>query len=294
MNEQAKLSLERARTAAGAGAVDEARAAYANAAVVDPEDPSLWSEQGIFLLDVARDPEAAIVAFRQSLAIRRTYADHYNLGNALLAVGRMEAALEEYDASIECKQDYAEAWTNRGIVLFNLTRHEQSRDSFERALEVNPRLANAWRCLRILLEELDENEAAVEASRHFAEIVENDGEAWLKYAAGAGKLLDEQVVRHEVEGPEERILAAVERALDLPLAPESRRWALVERIRRLQRLAHGRQSMARALNVPGLEVLRTVQRYREAAEQAAREVPDDPWLAEQLEDARELAGVRSE
>lgn len=87
----------------------------------------------------------------------------------------------------------------------------------------------------------------------------------------------DRFIESEPGGFEDRIIDAVERALALGVTdPQELRWAWSQKLHRLQRVAHASG--------------RTLARYLEAAETAAQLFPDDPWFAETLDDARELAG----
>jgi hypothetical protein len=63
-------------------------------------------------------------------------------------------------------------------------------------------------------------------------------------------------------------------------------WCWAERLVRLQRIAHGRQSARRA-GVP-IEDDAAIRRYCAAAEAGARLYPADQWFADMLADAQLL------
>ncbi len=106
--------------------------------------PSDFSLAYDLAYEYAMANNAKVVAHTDSLIKKRTpeiekayftrglyYA---NTGNALLA-------LKEYDASIKSNYNFADAWLEKGILLFNQKRFEDAQLNFERALKVAP--ANA-------------------------------------------------------------------------------------------------------------------------------------------------------
>lgn len=200
INENARRAFARARAAEAAGDLNAARDAYDDVVAADPNAVGAWSTRGIFLMDVVGDHEAAAESFRRSVAVEPNYPDFYNLGNALLALGKMPEALQAFEESIGCNDQYAEAWVNRGIALFTMDRAEEARPSFERAIAVDPKLVNAYRCYSTVLDHLDEPQAAADASHKVAELLDTDGEAWVHFASKAGDILDSHVIDHEPGG----------------------------------------------------------------------------------------------
>ncbi|MBI4203860.1 MAG: tetratricopeptide repeat protein [Betaproteobacteria bacterium] len=88
--------------------------------------------------------EAALELIGRALKLNRSSAAaHLNMGNALLALQRLEEALASYDRALALKHDYADALNNRGAVLLDLKRPEDALKSFERALQLKPDYANA-------------------------------------------------------------------------------------------------------------------------------------------------------
>lgn len=283
MNDAGRAALERARQAEAAGAIDEAAAAYDELVAVDPEEVGAWSVRGLFLERQRRYVDAA-ESFRRSTRIKPTYCDHYNAGNMLQALGRNDEALVEYDAAIACDAAQAEAWCNRGISMFALGRTDQARTSFDRAIAIDVNLVNAYRCKAVLLQKLNDK-GAVAARRRVCELAPSAA-AYIDLANALRHNLGPQILS-EPAGIEEQIVDAVERALAYPCDDKQRVWSLAERLVRLQRIAHGRQSARRA----GLPVdeAPAIVRYLEAAEASAPLYPDDEWFAEKLGDAQLLA-----
>jgi tetratricopeptide (TPR) repeat protein len=282
VNDAGRAAYERAKRAEAAGALDEASAAYDELVTVDANDIGAWSVRGLFLERMGRYADAC-ESFRRSTRIRATYADHYNAGNMLHALGRNDEALVEYDAAVKCDPLQAEGWCNRGIALFALGRDDEARTSFDRALSRDDKLVNAYRCKAVLLQKLGDKGAA-NARRKVTELAPSaaafiDLANALRHGLGA-------VVYWEPNGIEEQIVTACERALEFPCDPKQSVWCRAELIVRLQRIAHGRQSARRA-GLP-IEDAPAIKRYLAAAELAFDLYSGDKWFEEKLEDAQLL------
>jgi tetratricopeptide (TPR) repeat protein len=67
---------------------------------------------------------------------------------------RLDEALTSYDRAIELKSDYAEAYSNRGIVLKELKRLDEALTSYDRAIEFKRDYAEAYwnKSLALLLQ----------------------------------------------------------------------------------------------------------------------------------------------
>jgi Flp pilus assembly protein TadD len=61
-----------------------------------------------------------------------------NLGSVYLLGGRVEAAIEQFEAAIRARPDYAPAYGNLGVAYAQLGRTADARRMFERLLELSP------------------------------------------------------------------------------------------------------------------------------------------------------------
>jgi tetratricopeptide (TPR) repeat protein len=78
---------------------------------------------------------------------------HNNLGHALGALGKPEAAAIALQRAIEHKPDYADALCNFGLALANLERFDEAEAKYQQAIRANPRHAGTYNNLGILLKE---------------------------------------------------------------------------------------------------------------------------------------------
>ncbi|XRB08802.1 peroxisome biogenesis protein 5 [Pycnococcus provasolii] len=124
-----------------------AREAFERASQIQP-DPDVFAALGV-LCNLTRDHDAAVGAFRQSLALK---PDDYSLWNKLgatLANGqRSEEAIAAYQKALETKPNYVRAWANLGISYSNVGKHVEACRCYARSLIMNPRAPNVWGYMR--------------------------------------------------------------------------------------------------------------------------------------------------
>jgi Flp pilus assembly protein TadD len=108
----------------------------------------------------------AIRLYELVLSLRPELTDlHNNLGHALLAQGRPEAAVAAFARAIDLKPNNPEALCNWGLALAELQRFDAAEAKYLQAIAVNPRFAGAYNNLGLLLKErgrLTEARAAFE------------------------------------------------------------------------------------------------------------------------------------
>ncbi len=79
----------------------------------------------------------------------------------LFQSGELADALATFDVIIALKPDFAEAHSNRGIVLQMLGRYEEALVSFNKSTEINPAYPNAYYNSGVVLQELGRYEEAL-------------------------------------------------------------------------------------------------------------------------------------
>lgn len=106
--------------------------------------------------------EAAIESYDQALSVAPGDAGvHYNRGNALFDLHRYEAAIESYGRAIACQPDHWAAHNNRGLALWCIHQHEAAIASYDRAIEINPENADAYAYRGAALRDLLQYETAI-------------------------------------------------------------------------------------------------------------------------------------
>ena len=113
---------------------------------------------------------------QQVVAARPHFADAFHLlGLAQSSLGKVDAALANYDRAIGLRPDFARAHHNRGILLEKIGRYHEALASYDRALSVRPDFAmalsnrgNVLHHLRRLPEALESYGRAVQLQPDFA------------------------------------------------------------------------------------------------------------------------------
>jgi len=105
---------------------------------------------------------AAMAQWEQALRIRPDYAGVYlSLGNALLDAGKVNEAKTRYEQALYFRPHYAEAHNNLGVALMRLGRVPEAIAHFREALRINPDFVEAHFSLGSALEQSGKiNEAA--------------------------------------------------------------------------------------------------------------------------------------
>lgn len=115
----------------------------AQAIAVKPDFAEAHYNLGNALLSLGRAGEA-LASFDRALQLTpRDPQYHFERGNALKDLGRLDEALSSYDAAIRLSPGYAEAHNNRGIALKDSGRPAEALASYDRALSLRPRYAEA-------------------------------------------------------------------------------------------------------------------------------------------------------
>lgn len=136
----------------------------------DPE-PKDWLIEGCRLYDADRLREA-LDAFRLAAMASPNSADvHFQIGECLYRLGRIEPALERYYAAVEHDADFLEAWTQIGCLHRELGDPATARVSFETALKLLPEYPDAHFHLAETLYDLGE---IMEARVHWDEYLQHD------------------------------------------------------------------------------------------------------------------------
>ena len=141
----------------------EAVNANQTAVALSPQDAEAHYNFGNTLKELGRLDEAE-ASYTQTIALQPDYAEaHSNLGNTLQELGRLDEAEATFRQVIALKPNYTEAHSNLGNTLQELGRLDQAEASFRKAIALKPDFADAHYNLGNTLKEigrLDEAEAS--------------------------------------------------------------------------------------------------------------------------------------
>ncbi len=86
-----------------------------------------------------------------------------NLGNIFEKQGKLDAAVEHYQKTLQLKPDYAEAYYNLGNVFQRQGKLEAAVESYQQALKIKPEIAQAHSNLGIVFQKQGQLRAAIES-----------------------------------------------------------------------------------------------------------------------------------
>jgi tetratricopeptide (TPR) repeat protein len=90
----------------------------------------------------AGDYIRAVEVYSAALTLQPNSPDVFNArGNAYLAMGKTESALQDYDKAVELNSSFAEAYYNRGRARTETGDYEAALSDFSRVAATDPRLA---------------------------------------------------------------------------------------------------------------------------------------------------------
>jgi eukaryotic-like serine/threonine-protein kinase len=87
---------------------------------------------------------------------------YYNEGNALLDAGEYEQAVSAFEQALTNRENFAQAWTNKGFAQGKLGNHLEKFSSCVQATDVAPDFAEAWNCRGLARFDLQQYERALQ------------------------------------------------------------------------------------------------------------------------------------
>ncbi len=143
----------------------EAAASYERATALRPAYAEAHANLGSVYRRLGRLDEA-VAACRRALALRPAYPIALNtLGNALAAQGDLDAAAEAFTGALALKPDYAEACHNLGMARRGQGRLDEAAAAYARALALKPDVAEWLNNLGATLLDLGRDDEAQAALR---------------------------------------------------------------------------------------------------------------------------------
>ena len=120
------------------GELAEAVNGYGQALRLDPSLPDIYNNLGVALRALGKR-EAAVACYRRSLALKSDSAGTFtNLGNVLREIGRLEIAAASHRRAVELSPESAETHYNLGLVLRDMGEIDGALEAFAKTLEINP------------------------------------------------------------------------------------------------------------------------------------------------------------
>ncbi len=167
-----------------------------------PGDAEAHYNLGNTLLMMGRLNEAE-ASYRRALRIKPDDADiHFNLGNTLRDQGRQEQAVASYLKALQIRPDHAEVYGNLGNILQELGRLDQAEANYRRALQIKPDYAIAHYNLGNILHEIARLDEAEASYRQALQIQPDNADALVNL----GKVLQEKDQPDEAEASFQKAL----------------------------------------------------------------------------------------
>jgi tetratricopeptide (TPR) repeat protein len=85
------------------------------------------------------------------------------IAHAYFKLGKYSDAIAKCDKALEIAPDYAEAWSNKGVILYNLGEYDKAIMSYDKAIEINPNDDYAWYNRGLALDDLGMNKEAIKS-----------------------------------------------------------------------------------------------------------------------------------
>ena len=163
-----------------------------------------WSNKGLSLLALERLEEAIECCDRALDIDPRLAMAWSNKGTSLANLGRHEEAIECCDRALDINPGLSQVWYNKGTTLIALGRHAEAIECYDRALNIDPGYAEAWNNKGNILADLGRHEEAIKCHDRALDINPGNAKAWF----------NKGISLSDLEGPEEA-LECCDRALDI-------------------------------------------------------------------------------
>lgn len=135
---QAQAALNQGTSGWSQGDMDLAETGFAQAALLDPGNPSAHGNLGVVLRRKGK-PDAAIVTYRRALALTpHDPATHSNLGNALREAGHYEQAEHHLRFAAQAQPDNRSFAYNLALLVRDRRRHQEARALLQALHEKDP------------------------------------------------------------------------------------------------------------------------------------------------------------
>jgi len=128
------------------------------------------------------------VAFNLLASVQYYAQGHYEVGTALLAMGRDQEAIDEYYQALRIMPDYGEPHNNLGVAFDRLGRAPEAIGQYEQALRFNPDYTEAHYNLGSTLLQVGQLHEAIEQFKEAVRLKPDDAEAHCNLGIALGRV----------------------------------------------------------------------------------------------------------
>jgi tetratricopeptide (TPR) repeat protein len=149
----------------GTGRLQEAEQVYRQIIAANPGHADSFHMLGVIASQCGL-PKAAVACIDRAIALQPSAAlYHVNRASALLALGRLDDAVNGCQTALRLKRNCAEAYQVLGHALSDQGRPEEAVAAYREALRHKPDLPDLYNNLGLALRQADQPDAAAEALR---------------------------------------------------------------------------------------------------------------------------------
>ncbi len=181
--EDIKVNFSLAEAYHKAGQLEKAEAAYANLAVLNPQDAITYYGAVVRMYDEASRFENAIGAAKKVIELNpKSEIAVYNLGIMYQKLERYDEAIQTFRQALAIKPDYDAAHYNIGFCYSKQKKHKESIGAFKNYVALVPDSADAWLNIGVSYMQLSDFEEALEPLKKCVELRPDYGVALFNLA----------------------------------------------------------------------------------------------------------------
>lgn len=148
------------------------------------------------------------------------YLAHNNLGNALMLLGKNDAAIFHYTKALQINPNYADAHYNKARMLTDRDKVDEAIRHYNKAIKLSPQLKEAHYNLGLIMTRKGENTAAI---KHFSQALQIDND----YAEAHNNLGVLRMQQNKIEEAIEHFQTAVRLKPDYQAATRNLEKSLI-------------------------------------------------------------------
>ena len=177
---------------------------YVKAIQQQPQDASIWLEQGDFFT-ISRMYNKAIDSYNQAIELKpNEYKALLAKGNVLAQLDREQSALDTLDKALQLRPQSYMALQAKGAVYFAAGNLDRAIANYNQAIKINPDFAPLWRDLGLAFNQQGNYTQGLKSLTKASKLADYDPETWQGLAEA-----------WEATGQSQAALSAINRAIEI-------------------------------------------------------------------------------